>query len=329
VQVHVIHAPWSQYTAVLRKLREVVFIDEQNVPRDIEWDGRDEDSDHLLAIDEIGRHLGCARLLPSGQIGRMAVLSDERGRGIGAQLLAAAVELGKERGFDRLFLHAQSHAEAFYRKAGFVPFGGEFSEAGIAHIAMEMKLPLAFPTQASSSKQNKPTVRSQNIRPQLSEPTPQPVLFEDQAGAELGLSRVLAAARRKLCILSPFLDHELFDVPERIEQISALARGAPRAEIRILILSSKLMVDRGHRLLELARRLDQKISIRVMDERPNADTSTFMCADLDGYWLMPSYEKYDGVSDLVNPVTTKRLTEAFERAWEKSREDPELRIVRI
>ena len=74
----------------------------------------------------------------------MAVLKEQRGRDIGRQLLKAAVDHAVEVGLQRVFLHAQTHAEGFYRKSGFLPFGAEFMEAGIPHIEMELALPIPF-----------------------------------------------------------------------------------------------------------------------------------------------------------------------------------------
>ena len=326
VQVHVIEAAWAEYREALQRIREIVFIVEQDVPRELEWDGEDEESTHFLAINELGQHIGCARLLPSGQIGRMAVLQEYRGTGVGAQLLDAAVAAGRDQGFDRLYLHAQSYAEAFYRKGGFLPFGQPFEEAGIAHIAMEMKLPLAFDGQ---SQENRPAVRQQQVRPALQAEVSQAQQFDGLDDTLEALLNTINATRRKLLILNPYLDHELFDHPETADAISRLARSAPRVHIDIIIFDSKLIVDRGHKIVELARRLDQKIKIRLLNETANAETSTFVCGDLDAYWLMPSYEKYKGVADTANPVTCKRLSEVFATAWEKSREDTELRTLRI
>ncbi len=329
-QVHVIPAAWQEHKDVLRHIREVVFIQGQSVPRELEWDGLDEDSQHFLAVNELGQYIGCARLLDNGQIGRMAVLEEYRGSGIGAQLLDAAIEAGRERGLERLFLHAQSYAEAFYRKGGFVPYGEPFEEADIPHIAMEMKLPLTFTpsfTEAEPAARPAPAVRPQ--QPQQANGPSKPQTFDSLETLLAQLQQVTRSARRKLHILHPNLDQEIFEHAEFLDSVSALARSAPRAEIQILILDSKLIVDRGHQLLELARRLDEKIKIRRLQERANTDTSSFVCADTSAYWLLPNWEQFDGVTDLYNPVTCSRLLEAFRQAWEKSVEDPELRLMHL
>ncbi len=143
--VHAVRVEWLTHMEKLRAIRQRVFIEEQNVPMDLEWDGLDEEANHFLALNEMGLALGTARLLPStGQIGRMAVLKEQRGRDIGRQLLKAAVDHAVEVGLQRVFLHAQTHAEGFYRKSGFLPSGAEFMEAGIPHIEMELALPIPF-----------------------------------------------------------------------------------------------------------------------------------------------------------------------------------------
>lgn len=121
-------------------MRERVFIEEQRVPRGLEWDGLDDASEHAVACDPEGNAIGTARLLPEGKLGRMAVLRAWRGRGVGAALLTALLERARERGIARVTLHAQTHAAGFYRRFGFSERGGEFSEAGIPHVEMTLEL---------------------------------------------------------------------------------------------------------------------------------------------------------------------------------------------
>lgn len=129
-------AHWPADQAALRQLRELIFVREQGVPIALEWDGLDPSAIHLLAEDADGRPLGTARLLPSGQIGRMAVLAEMRRRGIGAQLLRTALEIARREQLPRPWLNAQTSVLAFYRRAGFEPQGEEFVEAGIPHRKM-------------------------------------------------------------------------------------------------------------------------------------------------------------------------------------------------
>lgn len=140
------HAPairegnWAELGEDAGEIRRVVFIEEQRVPREEEWDGRDEDCRHFLAIDNDGKALGTARLLPDGHIGRVAVLKEARGRGIGLALMDAAIASARRRGDPCVALSAQVHALAFYERLGFRVHGDTFLDAGIPHRNMTLTL---------------------------------------------------------------------------------------------------------------------------------------------------------------------------------------------
>jgi predicted GNAT family N-acyltransferase len=127
---------WASEEKKLRAVRVAVFVVEQNIPEELEWDAFDAVSVHALAEDRSGVPIGCGRLLPDGHIGRVAVLSDWRGQGVGAALLVRLIELAKARGDKRVLLNSQVHAMPFYARFGFAPAGEEFSEAGIPHQTM-------------------------------------------------------------------------------------------------------------------------------------------------------------------------------------------------
>lgn len=113
---------------------------EQGVTAELEWDGIDHACRHALAEDGEDRPIGCARLLPDGHIGRVAVLAGWRGHGVGDALLVRLMELARELGHRRVVLSAQTHALAFYARHGFVAYGPEYDDAGIPHRAMERPL---------------------------------------------------------------------------------------------------------------------------------------------------------------------------------------------
>lgn len=127
---------WDSLGQAAGAVRHDVFVVEQGVPEALELDEMDACSLHALALDPSGQALGTGRLLPDGHIGRMAVLAAARGQGIGGAILGTLVEQARRRGDRFVLLHAQTHAEAFYRRHGFVPEGEQFMEAGIPHILM-------------------------------------------------------------------------------------------------------------------------------------------------------------------------------------------------
>lgn len=127
---------WDELRQPAREVREAVFVREQNVARDLEMDEHDAPSRHVVARDSYGRAIGTGRLLPDGHIGRMAVLADWRGTGVGRALLERLLEEARLQGHTHLALHAQTQASGFYRRFGFVEEGPEFLEAGIPHRTM-------------------------------------------------------------------------------------------------------------------------------------------------------------------------------------------------
>lgn len=133
-------AAWPRDEADLRTVRSAVFIDEQHVAPELEWDGRDADCQHVIARDAFGAPVGTGRLLPEGKIGRMAVLRRARGYGVGAAILHELLSAARERGFLEIELSAQTHALGFYARASFVAEGGEYMDAGLPHRTMRLRL---------------------------------------------------------------------------------------------------------------------------------------------------------------------------------------------
>ncbi len=130
-------AHWPEDANALHTVRQAVFVEEQKVPAELEWDQLDDKALHILALSADGTAIGTARLLPSGQIGRMAVLSSWRGKQVGTLMLKRILELCDTEA-PPPYLNAQQHAAGFYRRFGFRETGYPFEEAGIPHIRMEL-----------------------------------------------------------------------------------------------------------------------------------------------------------------------------------------------
>lgn len=134
---------WRASESQLRTIRTEVFIHEQHVPAELEWDGEDPHAIHALAADLTGNPIGTARLLLHGElahIGRMAVLPAWRGQGVGASLLQSLLDEAKKLGAGSVFLNAQTYAVPFYERFNFVREGVEFLDAGIPHYRMTLGL---------------------------------------------------------------------------------------------------------------------------------------------------------------------------------------------
>ena len=133
---------WQQAKEDAILVRRKVFIEEQQVPEEIEIDGTDADFEHIVAFNQQHEAVGTARLNDKGIIGRMAVLGPYRQKGVGKLMLQKLIEFGKAKGIKQFYLGAQEHAVEFYRKSGFEPDGAEFLEAGIRHIPMKLRIRL-------------------------------------------------------------------------------------------------------------------------------------------------------------------------------------------
>lgn len=137
---------WEALGAHATTIRHTVFVAEQQVPEKEEWDGLDPSCTHFLAWlpttpQSQPRPVGTARLLPDGHIGRVAVLADARGQGVGVALMNAAIEAACQQQHERVVLSAQLHALAFYERLGFYAYGDVFMDAGIPHREMALTLP--------------------------------------------------------------------------------------------------------------------------------------------------------------------------------------------
>ncbi len=131
---------WKEAATALRVVRTAVFIREQQVPEELEWDQFDAVSVHALAVNNTGQPVGTARLLPDGHIGRMAVLKEWRGQGLGSALLTKLLQVLIKRHQFEAQLHAQTSAIPFYKKFGFQIVGEEFIEVGIPHVKMTLPI---------------------------------------------------------------------------------------------------------------------------------------------------------------------------------------------
>tara|TARA_R110002072_G_scaffold7773_2_gene41476 strand:- start:9090 stop:10571 length:1482 start_codon:yes stop_codon:yes gene_type:complete len=481
-------ASWVSDRNVLSNLRRLVFIVEQKVPQEEEWDGLDEDAWHWLATDLEGRPIGTARLLPSGQIGRMAVLAEFRGLKVGRAMLEHAVEKARQLGFPSVFLNAQSHALGFYQKSGFEAVGDEFEEAGIQHFRMEQVLePLSdhvqrklitgavpevglrdYDTAEVSWTSGRKLIRSLrksvlvselgfasdliedagdelniHFRTQLNKQTigvvrldlegnisrlavdsdfrgrgvgqalveaaiakaqrfglmsvqieafsaldgfvrqagfesdgapfdvqgrehqryskqieyAEPLIPErisqqgdpydsGNSGYKLGetaaflllrreeeFRRIIIAmcgqARQSIQLLSPMLDHKLFDNVELYEIFSALARRNKYTKIEILLYDSHRVVKNGHALLEIARRLPSSIGIRIVHPELRHTNYEFVLVDGAGVIYRQDYENYEGSANFKDITECNRLRRQFRAAWESGLQDPNLRQIKI
>ena len=285
--------------AELRSVREAVFVQEQQVPLEEEWDALDPLSRHIIARDQDGHPIGTGRLTPEHRIGRMAVLADWRGQGVGDAMLAALLEEARTQGWPAVSLHAQVSAEAFYARQGFIPHGERFQEAGIEHQAMHRAL--------------------------LG-----PTLVENSAGAIAAVLAVVTQARRALRIYTRELDPGLLDHPQVLDALRRYATARRGGEVQILLQDAGTPQRSLAPLLNLAQRLPSAYTFReVREPVDKAYAAAFIVNDVSGYYFRTLGHRFEGEVDLAGGGRARQLRDEFGRFWERARPCTEFRALGI
>lgn len=307
-------ASWRFDEAAIRAVRTEVFIVEQQVPEEEEWDDDDPQAQHFLALDPAGAAIGTARLTPDGRIGRVAVVKAWRGQKIGESLLRAAVEAASVRGIPELRLAAQTYALNFYQRFGFSAYGEVFQDVGIDHQWMRRELP---PTTPPAS-----TLPS---RPDALDPQPLRQDFSERQALITAWALQLQVCRRRLSIFSRDLDLRVLDQPPLMVQLRSLAVSDLRPQIRILVLDSSSAVNSCHPLIGLTQRLPSVVQIR----RPSRDhrdyPAAFSVGDEHHVLLRPFGDQFVGSNLLWHRREARRQLEIFDPMWEAANADPNFR----
>ncbi|KAA2286125.1 GNAT family N-acetyltransferase [Arenimonas fontis] len=300
----------------LRRVRETVFVLEQKVPEEEEWDELDPRCHHVIARDADNRPIGTGRLTPERKIGRMAVLPEWRGRGVGDALLRALLEQARALGWPEVGLNAQVQAIDFYARHGFQPYGERFMEAGIEHQAMRRRLePLATPERPPA----KPRGPSVPVRD-----TEGP---GDVADACLALVR---AARREIVLLSRDLEPTVFGQPALVEAFKQFAIAGRGGTVRVLLLEPGAVQGQGHPLLLLAQRMSSVFQFRApTDDVDLQYPSAYLANDADGFLFRSLGSRWEGDWSPAHPARCRQLLEHFGRVWERSRPCTEFRALGI
>lgn len=295
----------------LRRIRESVFVAEQKVPLELEWDALDPVCQHVIARAADDHAIGTGRLSPQRQIGRLAVLPEWRGRGVGSALLGALIDAARIAHHDEVSLHAQVDAIAFYRKHGFEAVGEPFDEAGIRHQSMRRAL-----------------------APFADRPAPPPRLALDtvetlEQATAVSLA-VIAASRRDLCVFSRDLDPALLAQPAVLEALRRYATSGVDPRVRVLLLDPQAPAQLGHPWLALAQRLPSILEFRACEEEPDRQyPSAFLVGDRGALYFRPLGGRLEGEASPAAPARARQLLEAFDRMWQRGRPCSEFRALEI
>ena len=136
--ISIIETNWSEHSDEITHIRNIVFVQEQCVPKNIEMDGKDVDCNHFL-ICKKSEPIGTARLQSNGKIERVSILKPERKKGLGTKLMKFIINSAKKKELEKVYLHSQIDSIDFYKSLGFKGKGPMFQEAGINHVLMVME----------------------------------------------------------------------------------------------------------------------------------------------------------------------------------------------
>lgn len=292
----------------LMQVRTAVFVEEQAVPVELEIDEFDDRAYHWLALGSSGEPLATVRMLSDGHIGRMAVVASRRGEGIGSALLQHCVELANSLGLFEVYLYAQIQAVDFYQAHGFVISSDEFMDAGIPHRSMRLQL----------------------LEQRLLGEHGGSFSVHDLASTAL---QMISQTKKILRILSYDLSPAVFDNTDMSNALSQLARSSRYSDIRILVLNTRTLVKRDHRLLALQRRLSSSIQIRTLANAGKHSSydinDNLILCDTSGM-ISQSIKEPEKIQANFNikPVVMSQAS-FFDDLWHRSIEDPDLRQLDI
>ncbi|MGH8105603.1 MAG: GNAT family N-acetyltransferase, partial [Arenimonas sp.] len=252
----------------LRAVREPVFVVEQNVPIEEEWDALDPLCHHVIARDVDNKPIGTGRLTPEHKIGRMAVLKHWRGKEVGAALLQTLIDKARELGWPEVSLNSQVSAIGFYEKFGFVSYDEEFEEAGIMHRKMKLTLE---PFELAS----RPPGKGMSSRM---------LDFDTSAQLKDAALQVILSAKRGLWIYTRDLEYNLYAHPEIIEALKQFGITSRGGAAHILVQDTIAARSQPHPLLGLSQRLPSVFQFRTPIEPEDLQyPSAFIASDRDAY----------------------------------------------
>jgi len=290
---HIENVDYATHRAELEHVRQIVFVNEQHVPPELETDALDPHCQHVIARDHEGQVIGTARLSQEGVIGRMAVLPAWRKRYVGSALLEALLKQAKTQGIAQLRLHAQTHACDFYAKHGFLPSGDTFTEAGIEHQLMRRRLD-------------------------------GPMRIHDLAQITAAASAVVYHSRRQLWLRSHASDSALLGQAGLLHTLRRFVTARGDRQVRLLLHDSGIRIV-PPALFALIQRLPGAFHVRQCgpaDHVPEPSSSISNDHGDSSVW-----EDSQGTLALDAPAMARQQHDVFHSFWEHANVCEELRVM--
>lgn len=315
--IEVERTSWEVSSDILTDIRLKVFVEEQKVRLDDEIDEYDPQSVHWLAYGPNDKAMATGRMLPGGQIGRMAVLKEYRERGVGSSLMRKMIRYAVREGLDQVFLHAQIKAIPFYEGFGFIAQNDPFMDAGIAHKLMLLQL--------HHYRDNSP----QPVLPEITEEERQRISIEGAENFREQAVMLVNRAHREIRIFSNRLEPEMYSNGQFCDAVYAFATSHPLARVRILVKDVPHAIQHTNQLQDLCHRLPSHIQLRKFQSQEECLHTEFLLVDKAGILYKQEPERFVGYVIAHAPMEAVELVQEFDNFWEQGELDPELRRLHI
>lgn len=297
---------WEQIGELCRKVRYKVFVEEQQIPEEDEWDEQDPVSEHfLLLIND--RPAATARLTPDGKLGRFAVLPKLRGRKLGARLLQRMLEHAKRLGLKKLQLNAQLEVINFYLKQGFNVCGDEYLEVGIPHLPMELSLvtDLQEETQFSSEEINQALQTTGQLR------------LQGKAQIQACIEILLSQAARSVSMETPTYPRHWF-TDAALNPLLSLAKRHQHSRVQFLLAETLQFSRQSSNLLKLHQRAPSHIEIRKAHSLYRPAQQAWLLIDDKHLLWWPHYQESRAELYTAEHREAYRQAQAFKIHWQKA-----------
>lgn len=318
--IEIIKGNWNIDPTPMQEVRGKVFMQEQKVPKELEWDGEDAGATHFIAMD--GRKaVGTARLLTNGHIGRMAVLKEYRKRQIGTELLKHCEKWAKAMGKRKVFLHAQKHAIPFYMHHGYKVTSDFFMDADIPHKSMEKELNMAAAPPVLNRIQPKTReVHLAAIKDLTLGEDAERLTCSSLEALQAHTQHMCSQSKRCLSIFTQSLEHELYDNKVFCDILSQMVRNYRYNRVRILTIGFQRAEKEGHMLVDLARRLTSYIQIRQVSREFSETKDSYLIADEAGLIFRKTVDNYKAAISYQSATYAQAKQQIFDEIWERGTE---------
>lgn len=296
---------WEQLGSLCRQVRFKVFVEEQQIPQEEEWDELDAVSQHFLLLLN-DRPAATARLTPDGHIGRFAVLAQVREKKLGARLMQRLIAEARRQGLKKLRLNAQEAVLPFYLKQGFKVSGDSYLEVGIPHRPMEMSLGADLQEETQHSVEH--------LEQALKSKTQLRLQGEEQLQA--CIKTLIASATRSVSFEAPAYISRWF-TEEALQPLMALARRHQHSQVAFLLGDTREFSRQPTHLLKLHQRAPTHIEIRQAHNlyRP-AQQASLLIDDKHLLWW-PHYQEARAELYTGEDREAYRQAHQFKTHWQK------------